>query len=119
MITLDDALRLVTGLEEQALRRWIAREWVRPAEHDGQPAFREADVARIRLIVSLRDEMEVGETAVPVVLSLLDQLHEQRRHLRRLCAALADAAADEAVGDVVERLVLAGEGAGRGSADRG
>ena len=104
MITIGDALRLVAGLEEQALRRWIAREWVRPVEWDGQPAFREIDVARIRLIASLRDQMEVSERAVPVVLSLLDQLHEQRRHMRRLCAALADAAPDEAVTDVLNRL---------------
>ena len=108
MITLDDALRLVSGLEEEALRRWIAREWVLPLEHEGRPAFREIDIARIRLIVSLSDEVEVGEKAVPVVLSLLDQLHEQRRQMRRLCAVLAGASPDEDVRDVVERLARSG-----------
>ena len=46
------------------------------------------DIARLRLILELRDEMEVGETAMPVVLSLLDQLHASRRHMRRLCEML-------------------------------
>lgn len=113
MITLDEALRLVAGLEEQSLRRWIAREWVQPVEHEGRPTLREADVARLRLIVSLRDEVEIGEQAVPVVLSLLDQLHEQRRQMRRLCAVLADAGPDEAVRGVLDRLVSPGSASGR------
>ena len=107
MITLDGALHLVSGLEEAALRRWIAHEWVRPAQERGEPVFREIDVARIRLIIELRDEMEVGEGAMPVVLSLLDQLHEQRRQMRRLCVTLAGAKPEDAVGGVVDRLMRA------------
>ncbi|MBV8912872.1 MAG: hypothetical protein JOZ05_07530, partial [Acetobacteraceae bacterium] len=45
-------------------------------------------------------EMEVGEGAMPVVLSLLDQLHETRRQMRRLVEAL-DAGTTE---EVVRRL---------------
>jgi chaperone modulatory protein CbpM len=41
-------------------------------------------VARARLIVELRDTAEVNDAAMPVVLSLLDQLYDLRRQLRRL-----------------------------------
>jgi chaperone modulatory protein CbpM len=35
----------------------------------------------------LRDELEVGEAALPVVLLLLDQLYDLRRQLRELGVA--------------------------------
>ena len=62
------------------------------------------DIARLRLILELRDEMEVGETAMPVVLSLLDQLHASRRHMRRLCEMLDAAGPEDRVRDILGRL---------------
>ena len=51
--------------------------------------FHEIDVARVRLIVELRDELGLDEEAMPTVLSLLDQLYEARRQMRALRQALA------------------------------
>jgi chaperone modulatory protein CbpM len=45
-------------------------------------------VARIRLIVELRDVLEIDEPALPTVLSLLDQLYGLRRQMRQLNTAL-------------------------------
>ena len=104
MITLSAVTQRVRGVDEATLQVWIAQDWVRPQRQAGEPVFEEIDVARVRLIVELRDELEVGEPAIPVVLSLLDQLHSTRSQMERLCAAL-DGAADERVRDLVRRLM--------------
>ena len=88
MITLDTVLQQVRGLDADTLQVWITQDWVRPLRREGQPLFEDVDVARVRLIVELRDELEVGERAMPVVLSLLDELHATRRDMRRLAEAL-------------------------------
>ena len=87
MITLAAVLARLPALDEQRLRVWVAEEWVRPAQRDGELLFADIDLARLTLILEL-DALEVGEGAMPVVLSLLDQLHEQRRQMRRVAAAL-------------------------------
>ncbi len=95
MITIEMLPQRVPGLMLADVARWVELAWVRP---DGQPGawmFREIDVARVRLIVELRDELSLNEDALPTVLSLMDQLYEARRHMRALRHAL-DAASPEA-----------------------
>jgi chaperone modulatory protein CbpM len=89
VITIERLFVSVSGLDRDELERWIANEWVRP---EGPPwQFREIDVARVRLIVELRREMAIEDEAMPVVLSLLDQLYRTRRQMRTLCDAIARA----------------------------
>lgn len=80
----------IAGLDEAELAHWIDAAWVRARGGCGAWQFEEVDVARIRLIHTLRHELEIGEPAMPVVLSLLDQLYELRRNAARLNAALAE-----------------------------
>jgi chaperone modulatory protein CbpM len=101
MISIEIVIAQVSGLTRADLERWIAHEWVRP-ERNADPSsgtetyvFREIDVARVRLIRELRDEMQVNEEALPVVLSLLDQLYDHRRRLRELGDALAATAPED------------------------
>ncbi len=61
---------------------------MRPDGAQGQWRFQDIDVARIRLIVELRDVLEIDEPALPTVLSLLDQLYGLRRQMRQLNTAL-------------------------------
>ena len=57
----------------------------------------------MRLIVELREQMQVNDEALPIVLSLLDQLYEARRRMRRVRDAL------ERAGEVREEVrALAG-----------
>lgn len=84
MIGIEVLVTQLPGLRRQDLERWIAYEWVRPDGVAGHYEFRAIDVARIRLIRELRDEMQVNEEALPVVLSLLDQLYDLRRRMREL-----------------------------------
>lgn len=91
MIPFDAVLLRVSGLDAAALEAWIAHGWIRPERQAGRPVFQEIDIARCRLILELREELEVNEAAMPVVLNLLDQLHCTRRQLRRVVEALESA----------------------------
>jgi chaperone modulatory protein CbpM len=95
MITFAAVLARLPALEEQRLRLWIAQDWVRPVQRGGELMFEDIDLARLHLILDLEDSLEVGEAAVPVVLSLLDQLHATRRRMRRLLDALDAGTAEE------------------------
>jgi chaperone modulatory protein CbpM len=80
-----EAVRLqFSDLDSAELGRWIAASLVRAEGSPGAWQFQEIDVARIGLILALRRELEVEEHSLPVVLSLLDQLYDMRRHMARL-----------------------------------
>jgi chaperone modulatory protein CbpM len=79
------------GLQRDELERWISQQWVRPEGAPGAYRFHDIDIARIRLILELRDTMEVPEPALPTVLSLLDQLYAMRRRMKQLNAAMEQA----------------------------
>ncbi|MFO7757869.1 MAG: chaperone modulator CbpM [Roseovarius sp.] len=70
------------------LRLWVRQGWLRPAQGEAGPVFDELDIARIRLLCDLRKEMSLPDDAVPVVLTLLDNLHQTRRELRTLTRAI-------------------------------
>ena len=95
MISIEILVTQLSGLRRQDLERWISNEWIRPDGSAGNYLFRDIDVARVRLIQELRDEMRVNEEALPVVLSLLDQLYDQRRRMRQLSDALRRIAPDD------------------------
>lgn len=103
MITLSTVVARV-GVDAGTLEVWVAQGWVRPRREAGAPVFEEIDVARARLIRELRDELEVNEAAIPVVLSLLDQLHATRAQVRRIAAALERAGPEGRVEDVLGGL---------------
>jgi chaperone modulatory protein CbpM len=84
MITLDLLCARFTRLRLEDLQVWIAEGHVRPERAGEELVFTELDVERVRLILELRDDMAVNEEALPVVLSLLDQLYELRRRLREM-----------------------------------
>ena len=84
MITVEVLLAQLPDLPREDLERWIAYDWVRPDGSRGDYAFREIDVARVRLIRELRDDLEVNERSMSVVLLLLDQLYDLRRQMRAL-----------------------------------
>ncbi|MFO0997044.1 MAG: chaperone modulator CbpM, partial [Alphaproteobacteria bacterium] len=87
MMTIETVLEQVAvGRDE--LEYWIERRWVLPAEREGGHLFDAADVARVRLITELRHELSIDDEAIPVVLSLLDQIYALRGALKELGAAV-------------------------------
>ena len=88
MLLLDDLVRLVDGLTRQELERWVRAGWVLPVQVRNDFQFREIDVARVQLIHEIRYDMQLDDEAMPLVLSLLDQVYGLRQELRQLTAAI-------------------------------
>ena len=88
MITIDTLVMIVDGLDQDEVELLIAQDCIRPAGARGAWLFRDIDVARVRLIQDLRRDLTLQDEAVPIVLHLLDQLYDTRRHLLRLRAAV-------------------------------
>ena len=94
MIGIDDLLVRLRGLDRRELLRWVENRWVLPEEHAQSWVFHEVDVARVELIFEIRRDFAVDDEAMPLVLSLLDQVYSLRRQMRRLCDAVAAQPAD-------------------------
>ncbi|HLY56480.1 MAG TPA: chaperone modulator CbpM, partial [Stellaceae bacterium] len=90
------------------LERWISNDWVKPDRNAGRYVFRQIDVARVRLIQELRDDLKIDEDALSVVLLLLDQLYDQRRRMRELAEAVARIAPDDVRQDLIRHLTKPG-----------
>lgn len=112
MIALDEVCSRFPDLAPQQAVLWIERHWLRaePAPGGGW-LLTEVDVARLTLLVELHITLDLDEEAIPLVLSLLDQLYDARRALRALAAAV------EAQPAPVRRAVL--DAAQRHSRDDG
>lgn len=87
MFTLQQVITEV-GITETDLQLWIDQRWVLPHRRDNDFVFDDVDLARARLIRELRVDLMVNEEAIPVVLSLLDQVHALRRTLARINNAI-------------------------------
>jgi chaperone modulatory protein CbpM len=103
MITIETLCIRLQRVTPAEVEDWIARAWVRPDGAPGHYLFHPIDEARARLILELRDELHVGDDALPLVLSLLDQLYAARRHMRRVHDAIA-IRADSRLRDELARL---------------
>jgi len=87
MFTLQQVITEV-GVTETDLQLWIDQRWVLPHRRNNDFVFDDVDLARARLIRELRVDLMVNEEAIPVVLSLLDQVHALRRTLARINSAI-------------------------------
>ncbi|HXQ50130.1 MAG TPA: chaperone modulator CbpM [Stellaceae bacterium] len=88
MIDIEAVCVMIGDLQAQEVERWIGESWVRPESSGGGYVFHEIDVARVRLIVELRRDLEIDDAAMPVVLNLLDQLYALRRRMKAVTAAI-------------------------------
>jgi chaperone modulatory protein CbpM len=110
MIGERDLIAMIERLEAQALRRWIELGWITPEPSGAGFTFDDADVARVRLICDLCYDLDVSEESMPIILSLIDQLHATRRTLRVFAAVVDEQPADVRA-RIAERLtaMLCGE----------
>lgn len=83
-----EVLASVRQLTVTRLHSWIEYGWVQPEAGDGRRTYSRADVARLELLCTLSEDMEIDDEAVPVILKLLDQLHGVRTALRDLVEAV-------------------------------
>jgi chaperone modulatory protein CbpM len=91
------------GVTETDLQLWTEQRWVLPHKREDNFVFDDVDIARARLIRELRVDLMVNEEAIPVVLSLLDQVHALRRALGRVHSAI-DMASPAAKAEIANLL---------------
>lgn len=88
MFSEAEVVTILETITVHELRGWVQAGWIVPAAGDGGPVFDELDVARVRLVCELRSDLDIPEETVPLVLSLLDQVHGLRREMRSLARAV-------------------------------
>jgi chaperone modulatory protein CbpM len=87
MPTEQDVLARVESLTVTRLRVWVREGLIKPADKTAQ-TYSETDIARAALIQTLEDDLGFDAEDVPVLLSLIDQIHGLRSELRGVLEAL-------------------------------
>jgi chaperone modulatory protein CbpM len=88
-LTLDEVV-VKTRVERTQLVAWIEEGWVAPAREADSYVFDDIDAARVNFIGEMLRDMMIGEEAIPVVLSLVDQLNALRATLKQVLIAVED-----------------------------
>lgn len=70
----------ICSISSEAVIHFIEEEWLIPFEKD-EYMFDEEDIARIKLIIELKEQFGVNEEAIPIILHLIDQLNIYQRNL--------------------------------------
>ncbi len=110
MISIEILIAQNSGLDRQDLERWIQNDWVRPERQSGGFVFQDIDVARVKLIRELRHDLDIDEEALPVILSLVDQLYALRRRFQALGEAITETAPDDLQRRLAAHLVVRARG---------
>ncbi len=100
MVNEREVITLVQGLTIRRLRIWVKRGWIVPVEKTQCLEFSDIDIARLHLIAQLKTDLALNDEAIPIVLSLIDQVHGLRYELRSLARAV------EAQQESVQREIL-------------
>lgn len=90
MIRESELIARFTVLERQVLLIWIEEGVIAPHRDDQGYLFDRVDESRVALACDLHFRMGLDHASLPVILSLIDQLHDARRHLRKLTRAVAE-----------------------------
>lgn len=90
MKTLEEVLELMESrIDQRTLEFFIERQWLRPVTDDEGWYFDDIDIARLKLVCHLTQDIAVNDEGMDVVLSLLDQLYGMRSHMQTLAHAIA------------------------------
>ena len=106
MTSLDDLLRVHGRLTTVHVERWVARGLVRPQGGADAWSFEPVDVARVRLLAELIDDIGLDDDTVETVVGLVDQVHTLRDQIALLARAIAEQppATREAIAAALQRL---------------
>lgn len=85
----DREFRHRLKIEATELELWIEQGCLAPQIAEDQRDFRDAHLARARLILDLTRDMGVNEAGVDVVMDLVDQFHSLRSVMRDLVLAVS------------------------------
>ena len=106
MTNLDELLRLHGKLTTVHVERWVARGLLRPRGDGDAWSFEQVDVARVRLLAELADDIGLDDDTVEAVVALIDQIHTLRDQLGLLAQAIAEQppATRDAIAAALQRL---------------
>ena len=90
MIRENELIAQFTYLERQVLLIWIEEGVIAPHRDEQGYLFDRVDESRVALACDLHYRMGLEHASLPVILSLIDQLHDARNHLRTLTRAVAE-----------------------------
>ena len=88
MKTFEEVIAAFDALGPDELNLWIEERWILPTEESGSYVFSDVDFARVTLVHELRYDMGLQTEAVPLMLSLLDQVYGMRDRMRTLMRAI-------------------------------
>lgn len=74
------------------LLTWIDEGLTAPHRDDEGYLFDRLDLSRVALACDQHYRMGLEHASLPIILSLLDQLHDARHHLRAMTRAVAEQA---------------------------
>jgi len=84
----DEVVANVTRLTRSELVRFVEGDFVRPVRAANGYVFRRIDIARLELLCDLSQDLEMDETGLGIVISLVDQLHAARQDLATMAQAI-------------------------------
>ena len=90
MISESELIAQFDCLERQVLLIWIEDGIIAPHRGEQGYLFDRIDESRIALACDLHYRMGLEHASLPVILSLIDQLHDVRHHLRAMTRAVGD-----------------------------
>jgi len=90
MITEQQLVEHFQQFDAAALHDWIDGGLLKPHRDESGYLFDDVDQARIALICDLHYGMGLGHESLPVILSLVDQLHRTRHSLRAISTAVRE-----------------------------
>jgi chaperone modulatory protein CbpM len=88
--SLADLLRASDRLTTVHVERWVARGLLRPSGGAEAWRFEPIDVARVRLLTELVDDVGLDDDTVEAVVALIDQVHTLRSELKLVASAIAE-----------------------------
>lgn len=90
MIDETELIKRMRCLEADVLHEWIDAGLIEPRREAEGCVFDAIDEARVALVCDLHYRMGLGHDSLPVILSLIDQLHHTRHSLRAIASAVAE-----------------------------
>lgn len=87
--TAAEVIALIDDLDAARLRSFVQSQVVTPVITPAGPAFSEVEVARLQLLCDLSEVYDLPAEALPMVMSLIDQLNTARGDMRALIQAVA------------------------------
>ncbi len=90
----DYVITTVTRLTRSQLVRFVEFDLVKPQREDSGFVYRQIDIARLELLCDLSQDLDLDETALGIVISLIDQLHAARQDIAIMARAIDTLPAD-------------------------